>query len=174
MWDELRSAGLAVTEGVALAGLTTLRVGGPAPAVVECPDTEAVCTAVRALDAAGAPVLVLGGGSNLLVGDAGVDATVVHVGSSGLRELPDGLVEVDAGVGWEPLVERTVAAGLGGLECLSGIPGSTGATPVQNVGAYGVEIADVLDSVELLERASGERHWVSPAELGLAYRHSVL
>ncbi|GAB2931071.1 UDP-N-acetylmuramate dehydrogenase [Rhodococcus aerolatus] len=170
----LAADGLHVSRDVPLAGLTTLRVGGPAAALVTCPDTASLVTAVRTLDAAGEPLLVLGGGSNLLVGDDPVAATVVHVRSDGLRLADDGLVEADAGVGWDHLVRACVEAGLGGLECLAGIPGSTGATPVQNVGAYGVEVADVLDGVELLERATGERRWVPAAELGLGYRTSVL
>ena len=83
-------------------------------------------------------------------------------------------MSVEAGTGWEDLVERTVAAGFGGLECLSGIPGSTGATPVQNVGAYGVEVADVLVDVQLLERASGRVEWVGADALELGYRTSRL
>lgn len=171
--DRLSDAGVQVHHDLPLAGLTTLRLGGPAPTVLRCPDTDSVVAAVRACDEAGEPALVLGGGSNLLVADAGVDATVVHVVSAGLELGPDS-VRADAGVDWDALVAETVRAGLGGLECLSGIPGSTGATPVQNVGAYGVEVADLLAGVQLLDRSTGVVRWVDPAELGLGYRTSAL
>jgi len=158
-----------------MAELTTLRVGGPATTVLHCTSTDAAVAAVRALDQAGEPVLVLGGGSNLLVADSGFEGTVVRVASSQLQLSADGArVHADAGADWDVLVATTVAAGSGGLECLSGIPGSAGATPVQNVGAYGVEIASALHRVQLLDRASGEVDWVQPEQLALGYRTSAL
>ncbi|MEU2033178.1 UDP-N-acetylmuramate dehydrogenase [Nocardia amamiensis] len=159
-------------EDVRLAELTTLRVGGPA-LVAECATTEALVATVRALDAAGVPVLLLAGGSNLLVGDDGFDGVVVRVATTGVEIGTDGVV-AEAGANWDDVVDATVAAGLGGLECLSGIPGSAGATPVQNVGAYGAEVANLLRRVRLLDRASGEIRWVAPDELGFGYRTSVL
>lgn len=171
--DRLAGLGVHVRHDVMLADLTTLRLGGPAPTVLTCTDTAAVVAAVRACDGAGEPVLLLGGGSNLVVGDAAVEATVVHVRNDDVVLEAAG-VTAGAGTDWDTLVARTVAAGLGGLECLSGVPGSTGATPVQNVGAYGVEVADVLAQVQLLDRASGEVRRVGPAELGLGYRTSAL
>jgi len=134
---------------------------------------------VRAADAAGDPLLLLGGGSNVVIADEGVPGVALLVRSAGhtVEPLPDGgaLVSVEAGEDWDALVAATVGAGLGGLECLSGIPGSTGATPVQNVGAYGVEIADLLVDVDLYDRRTGEvRPHVPAAELGLGYRASVL
>ena len=124
-------------------------------------------------------VLVLGGGSNVVVADEGVPGTVLLVRARGrqIERLYDGtvLLTVEAGEDWDELVAGTVEVGLGGLECLSGIPGSTGATPVQNVGAYGVEVADVLVDVDLYDRRSGRiRPHVPAAELGLGYRASVL
>ena len=172
---QLEDAGGRVEPQVPLAELTTLRVGGPASRVVHCPTTAAVIAAVRTLDAAGEPVLVLGGGSNVLVADTGFAGTVVHVSTPEVSIADDGTcVRVAAGAPWDAVVAATVAAGRGGLECLSGIPGSTGATPVQNVGAYGVEIASVLQRVELLDRASGDVAWVGPQQLGLGYRTSAL
>lgn len=158
---------------VPMARLTTLRVGGPARAMLTCRDTETLVSVVRALDTAGAPALILGGGSNLLVADAGVDAVVVRVANDTVR-LGDGLVFAEAGAVWDAVVAHSVEGGFGGLECLSGIPGSAGATPVQNVGAYGVEVASLLRRVQLLDRASGEVRWISPDALGLGYRTSVL
>jgi UDP-N-acetylmuramate dehydrogenase len=163
----------------ALAPHTTLRVGGPADRLVEARSAAEIVEAVRAADAAGEPLLLLGGGSNVVIADEGVPGVALLVRSSGhtVEPLPDSgaLVTVEAGEDWDALVAATVGAGLGGLECLSGIPGSTGATPVQNVGAYGVEIADLLVDVDLYDRRTGEvRPHVPAAELGLGYRASVL
>jgi UDP-N-acetylmuramate dehydrogenase len=163
----------------ALAPHTTLRVGGPADRLVEARSATDIVEVVRAADAAGEPLLLLGGGSNVVIADEGVPGVALLVRSAGytVEPLPDGavLVTVEAGEDWDALVAATVGAGLGGLECLSGIPGSTGATPVQNVGAYGVEIADLLVDVDLYDRRTGEvRPHVPAAELGLGYRASVL
>ncbi|MCP3799036.1 UDP-N-acetylmuramate dehydrogenase [Allokutzneria sp. A3M-2-11 16] len=166
------------TEPVALAAHTTLRLGGPAARFVNATTAAELVEVVRAADAAREPLLVLGGGSNLVIADSGFDGTVVRIGTSGRRidRLSDGRVQltVEAGEDWDEVVAHTVANDLGGLECLSGIPGLVGATPVQNVGAYGVEITDVLVSVDLLDRESGQVRMVPAAELGLAYRTSVL
>ncbi|WP_425303376.1 FAD-binding protein, partial [Nocardia gipuzkoensis] len=133
--DLLAGTGARLRADARLAELTTLRVGGPA-LLAECATTEALVATVRALDAAGVPVLLLAGGSNLLVGDDGFDGVVVRVATTGV-EIVDGGVVAEAGANWDDVVGATVAAGLGGLECLSGIPGSAGATPVQNVGGEG-------------------------------------
>jgi UDP-N-acetylmuramate dehydrogenase len=158
---------------VPLAPLTTLRLGGPARRLVEAASAEEVVTALRAADEA---VLVMGGGSNLVIADAGWPGVVVRIASRGRRveRRPDGsvLLTVEAGEEWDDVVAATVAEGLGGLECLSGIPGRTGAVPVQNVGAYGVEIADALVDVDLYTAGAVRR--VPAADLGLAYRTSML
>jgi len=163
----------------ALAPHTTLRLGGPADRLVEAGSAREVVEAVRAADAAGEPPLLLGGGSNVVVADEGVRGTALLVRTRGrhVEKLHDGTVlfTAEAGEDWDALVAASVEAGLGGLECLSGIPGSTGATPVQNVGAYGVEVADVLLDVDLWDRRAGRaRPHVPAAELGLGYRASVL
>ncbi|WP_373279025.1 UDP-N-acetylmuramate dehydrogenase [Gordonia otitidis] len=162
-----------------LADLTTLRVGGPAHAIVHCRDTRSVVEEITALDAESEPVLVIGGGSNLLISDDGFDGTAVVIESERIdfgtgRESGRPYVTADAGVVWDSLVAATIDAGFGGLEYLSGIPGAAGATPVQNVGAYGVEVADVLRSVQVLDRRARTLRWVSPGELGLGYRTSTL
>jgi UDP-N-acetylmuramate dehydrogenase len=162
-----------------LAPLTTLRLGGPAGKLVEAMSADAVVQAVRDADAAGESLLLLGGGSNVVIADDGWPGTVVHVANTGrtVQRQPDGsvLLTVEAGADWDDVVAATVADGLGGLECLSGIPGRTGATPVQNVGAYGVEVADLLVDVDLYDRRTGAvRSHVPAAELGLGYRTSVL
>lgn len=171
--DDLATAGARVRRGVPLAELTTLRVGGPARLLAECPSIDVLVDVVRLLDDQGIPSLVLGGGSNLLVGDEGFDGVVVLVADNTIELHPDGVL-AHAGANWDTVVAATVDAGLGGLECLSGIPGSAGATPVQNVGAYGVEVASVLRRVRLLDRPTGEVSWVSPDELGFGYRTSTL
>jgi UDP-N-acetylmuramate dehydrogenase len=174
----LGADGLVDRGAVPLSDFTTLRLGGPAARFLAASSAEDVVAAVRAADSRGEPVLVLGGGSNLVVADEGFDGTVVQVASRGSKidSLGDGRVAltVEAGEDWDAVVCRTVEAGLGGLECLSGIPGSVGATPVQNVGAYGVEVGQLLISVDLLDRVSGEIRTLGVDELGLGYRTSVL
>jgi UDP-N-acetylmuramate dehydrogenase len=164
--------------GVALAAYTTLRLGGPAAAFVLAECEAELVAAIGAADRQEQRLLILGGGSNLVIADAGFDGSVVRIATRGRRldRLSDGVVQftVDAGEDWDAVVADAVDRGLGGLECLSGIPGLTGATPVQNVGAYGVEISDVLISVDLLDRRTGAVRTVPAAELKLTYRNSVL
>lgn len=164
--------------GVPLREYTTLRLGGPASRLVTAGTARELVDAVLAARAAGEPLLLLGGGSNLVIGDDGFDGTAVHVATRGfdIATGPSGhpVLTVEAGEDWDAVVARTVAEGFGGLECMSGIPGLVGATPVQNVGAYGVEIADLLYSVDLLDRASGEVRTVPRDALGLRYRTSSL
>jgi len=138
-----------------LARYTTLGLGGPARDFVTATTDEEVVAAVQAADAAGDPVLVLGGGSNLVIADEGFPGTVVHVATTGVsyERLGGGVeVTVAAGENWDDIVAATVAEGLAGLECLSGIPGRAGATPIQNVGAYGQEVAEAITSVRVLDR----------------------
>lgn len=159
-----------------LADLTTLGVGGPATRLLTATTTdELVAHARAAWD--DHEWLVLGGGSNLLVADSGFDGTVVLVRTSGVEADTDAdgvTVRVAAGEPWDAFVATTVANGWTGLEALSGIPGTVGAAPVQNIGAYGVELSDVLTRVEFLDAATGERTWVPAAELALGYRTSTL
>lgn len=164
----------ASTTGTALAPLTTLRLGGPARHLVEARTDDDVIRTVEHCDRTGEPLLLLAGGSNLVIADEGFDGTVLRIATRGIRIGTDGLLDVAAGEDWDAVVERTVAAGFGGLECLSGIPGSVGATPVQNVGAYGVELSDLLVEVELYDRRTEQVRVVTPTELGLGYRTSVL
>nr|WP_280200172.1 UDP-N-acetylmuramate dehydrogenase [Nocardia cyriacigeorgica] len=170
--DLLSGTGATIRDEVRLAELTTLRVGGPA-LVADCASTDTLVATVRALDAAGIPLLLLAGGSNLLISDDGFDGVVVRVGTTEVTFGTDGVL-AEAGANWDAVVAATVEAGFGGLECLSGIPGSAGATPVQNVGAYGVEVDRLLRRVRLLDRTTGEIRWAEPAELGFGYRTSVL
>ena len=153
----------------ALADLTTLRLGGPPARYEEAADEAAIIAAVRAADE---PLLVLAGGSNLVVADAGFPGTVVHITSRGVREDGNAL-EVAAGEPWDPLVARCVDAGLAGFECLSGIPGSVGATPIQNVGAYGQEVAETIVSVRAYDRELDMVLTVGAGECGFSYRSSA-
>ena len=176
--------GISAAPDATLAELTTLRIGGRPRALLECATAEAVIAAVRELDAAQRPVLVLGGGSNLVVAGGDLDLVVVAVRNQDLQYSDAAgdaaaagehlIVRAGAGLTWDDLVADTVERGCGGLECLSGIPGSVGATPVQNVGAYGVEVAQVLHRVRWYDRATGRDEWVTPDALELAYRTSVL
>jgi UDP-N-acetylmuramate dehydrogenase len=160
-----------------LADLTTLGVGGPIERLVEVTARDELVAAVREADDAGRPLLVLGGGSNIVAPDSGWPGDVVLVRTRGVarRDAADTVeLEVEAGEPWDDLVAFTVERGLAGMEALSGIPGSTGATPVQNVGAYGQEVAALISAVQVYDRAAGVERAFEPAELGFAYRDSRL
>jgi UDP-N-acetylmuramate dehydrogenase len=165
-------AGAAVAESVPLAPLTTLRIGPIARRLITCDTTDKVVAVLRALPR-GDQVLVLAGGSNVVLADHLTELTVVLLANTEIT-VAGHLIRAEAGAIWDDVVVTSLASGLGGLECLSGIPGSTGATPVQNVGAYGAEVADTISRVRLLDRRSGEDRWVAPGQLGFGYRHSVL
>jgi UDP-N-acetylmuramate dehydrogenase len=167
-------AGARVDESVPLAPLTTLRVGPVASRVITCTSNEQVVATLRHLDGQGAqPLLVLAGGSNVVIADTLTDLTVIRLANNKIR-VDGNIVRAEAGAVWDDVVVAAIAAGLGGLECLSGIPGSAGATPVQNVGAYGVEVADTITRVRLLDRSTGAVCWAPAGELGFGYRTSVL
>jgi UDP-N-acetylmuramate dehydrogenase len=138
---------------VPLRELTTMRVGGPAARFVAATETAELVELVRSADQDGDPVLVMGGGSNLIVGDQGVDGLVVQAATTNL-EIDGAVVRADAGLSWDAVVTAALDAGLAGLEALSGIPGSVGGTPIQNVGAYGALTSDVLTSVGVYDRSS--------------------
>ncbi len=164
-----------------LSELTTLRVGGPAERLVVAETAEQLVETVLEAERSGEPWLVLGGGSNVLVGDDGVEGVVVRVVTRGIERLPDApgsprpvRLRVQAGEPWDALVAHTVENGWSGIEALSGIPGSTGAAPIQNIGAYGQEIAESLVSVEVLDVDSGERRTMPAPELALGYRTSAI
>jgi UDP-N-acetylmuramate dehydrogenase len=164
------------TIGTALAAHTTLRLGGPAGRLVTATTEAAAVAAVRAAADAGSGPLILAGGSNVVIGDAGYAGTVVLLRTRGIRADPDGdrvRLRVAAGERWDDVVAAAVAAGWAGIECLSGIPGSTGATPIQNVGAYGQEVAETITGVRVYDRIRDRIVAMSPEECGFAYRTSV-
>ena len=142
-----------------IAPFTTLRVGGPAKVLVEVSTDEQLIEVVAECDAASEPVLLLGGGSNVVVGDSGFDGTVVRIATRGVEPVFDGedvVVTVAAGESWDRFVAAAVADGWSGVEALSGIPGSVGATPIQNVGAYGRDVAAVIEAVTAYDRTTGQ------------------
>ena len=157
------------SRGAPLAPLTTLRLGGPAARLVAATTAAEIVDAVRA---AGDELLLVGGGSNLVVADAGWPGTVVLIRSRGVT-VADDVVVAEAGEPWDELVARTVAEGRSGLECLAGIPGLAGATPVQNVGAYGQEVADTVVRVDAYDRQVGEVRTLGPEDCRFGYRDSL-
>jgi UDP-N-acetylmuramate dehydrogenase len=165
----LELGGAAVADDVPLAPLTTLRIGPVARRLITCTSTEQIVEVLRASD----DVLVLAGGSNVVLADDLADLTVVLLANTEIT-VADNIVRAEAGAVWDDVVVTSLAHGLGGLECLSGIPGSAGATPVQNVGAYGAEVADTIRRVRLLDRRTGEDRWVTPDTLQFGYRTSIL
>src|SRR5215831_5459836 len=177
-------AGPPVREQAALADYTTLRLGGPARRLVEAATEAEIVAEVQAADERCEPLLVLGGGSNLVVADEGFPGTVVHVTASGVRHRtaghgagPDGRGPVEltvaAGEDWDAVVAGCVGDGLTGLECLSGIPGRAGATPIQNVGAYGQEVAERIILVRVYDRARRAVIDLPGADCGFGYRTSA-
>ncbi|MBD0839065.1 UDP-N-acetylmuramate dehydrogenase [Streptomyces sp. TRM68416] len=154
-----------------LAPLTTFRLGGPATRLVTATTDAEVIAAVREADAAGTPLLLIGGGSNLVIGDKGFAGTALVVATKGF-ELVGTRLELAAGEVWTDAVARTVEAGLAGIECLAGIPGSAGATPIQNVGAYGQEVSSTITEVIAYDRHSGQTVTLTNDECAFTYRHS--
>ncbi|MGI8666254.1 MAG: UDP-N-acetylmuramate dehydrogenase [Jatrophihabitans sp.] len=159
-----------------LADLTTLRLGGPANRTVTASSAVELVDEVAAADATGEPVLLVGGGSNLVVGDAGWPGVVIRVASSELAIEPiagAACLRVAAGLPWDELVQLSLAEGLSGLETMSGIPGLTGATPIQNVGAYGAEVADVLCGLRVYDRQLRTVQAWTPQQCGFGFRTSA-
>ncbi|MBQ0828745.1 UDP-N-acetylmuramate dehydrogenase [Streptomyces tagetis] len=154
-----------------LAPLTTLRLGGPATRLLTATTDDEVVAAVREADDSGTPLLLIGGGSNLVIGDKGFDGTALHLATRGFA-LDGTTLELAAGEVWTDAVARTVEAGLAGVECLAGIPGSAGATPVQNVGAYGQEVAGTITEVVAYDREARETVTLANADCAFSYRNS--
>lgn len=163
--------------GAPLAPLTTLHLGGPARELVTCESAAEIVEVERAATASKTPLFVLGGGSNVVVADRGFDGAVLQVASRGIASSVDGgraRWVAEAGEPWDELVARAADEGLAGVECLAGIPGKVGATPMQNVGAYGQDVAQVITRVEALDRETGAARWLSREECRFGYRTSAL
>ncbi|WP_455905385.1 UDP-N-acetylmuramate dehydrogenase [Microbacterium sp.] len=166
-------------EPLKLATLTTLRTGGAPERMLEASTTAELVDALTDVWSRGDEWFVLGGGSNLFIGDEPFEGTVIRILTRGIEELPSPhagriRLRVQAGHGWDDLVAYAVEHGYAGLEAMSGIPGTVGASPVQNIGAYGQEIQETLVEVELIDEATGEVSVVPASELGLGFRTSVL
>jgi UDP-N-acetylmuramate dehydrogenase len=165
-----------VPEPVSLAAFTTLRLGGAPDHLVEVADEAQTLAALRAVQRPGHPLLILAGGSNVVIADEGFPGTVVLLRQRGIEtHKDDGIVTltVAAGHPWDDVAATAVANGWSGIESLSGIPGSAGATPIQNVGAYGQEVAETIMSVRAYDRLRDEIVTMPAAECGFAYRTSV-
>ena len=160
-----------IQQDIALAPLTTIRLGGPARYYAECTSSEAIRSCLQWAIAENLPVQVLGGGSNVLFADSGYDSLVLKVANRGI-EFSGATVQAAAGEDWDPFVAQCIERGLAGVECLSGIPGLVGATPIQNVGAYGQEVKDTIITVQALDRESLEEVAFTAAECHFAYRQS--
>lgn len=162
---------------VPLASYTTLGVGGPARWLVEVQSDEELLAAVRFARSHKAPFFLLGGGSNLLVSDAGYPGVVIHYAGTGRIEIhrrkTDTTISADAGVVWDSVVRLAVEKDCAGVECLAGIPGSVGGTPVQNVGAYGQEVADTIQNVHAIDLKTEKPVELTSAKCGFAYRRSI-
>ncbi len=165
---------------VPLSTLTTMQVGGPARELITVTTREQLIEVAIDTWDSNEPWLILGGGSNTIVADEGFDGTVIHVATTGIERQQDistapnhSTVRVAAGENWDGLVAWSISEGLAGIEALSGIPGSTGAAPIQNIGAYGQELSSVLTAVEFLDRYTQEISWIPASELKLGYRDSV-
>lgn len=165
-----------IQQQVPLAPLTTFKVGGPARYFIQACSEADVCAAVAEAHIRGWPLFVLGGGSNLVISDTGWPGLVLKIALTGIAEWREGtrmLFEAAAGEDWDGFVAHTVARNCAGIECLSGIPGTVGGTPVQNVGAYGQEVSATITSVRVLDRCSGRVHEIENADSGFAYRTSI-
>lgn len=168
----------APSDSTVLADLTTIKVGGPANILLHPTTEEELLAHVRELWQRGDDWLLIGGGSNMVISDEGFDGTVIHVATRGIEVVSQSetslSIRVQAGESWDTLVERLVARGWAGIEALSGIPGSVGAAPIQNIGAYGQEVASALDGIDFLDYSSGELVHLTTEELELGYRSSVI
>jgi UDP-N-acetylmuramate dehydrogenase len=162
-----------IHENVALAPLTTFGIGGPARYFIDAFDEQSVLDAAHWAKDKDLPLFILGGGSNLLVADAGFQGLVVKLAMQGIEWRRPAIVAARAGENWDCLVGLAVERNLGGIECLSGIPGSVGGTPVQNVGAYGQEVSEVIASVRAYDRHSDRIVELLNEDCGFRYRTSI-
>ncbi len=158
---------------VALGPFTTLGIGGPAKFFLKARSADEVREAVEWAKSNSEPLLVLGGGSNVLIADEGFDGLVLHLDLRGISASDDGVLQAAATEPWDRLVAMVVAKDWAGVECLSGIPGSTGATPMQNVGAYGQDVSETIIAVEVFDRSNGCITSLSNAECQFEYRNSI-
>ncbi len=165
-----------ILDHVPLAPLTTLQVGGPARYFAQAATPAEVSQAVDWANSRSLPLFILGGGSNLVIADRGFPGLVLRIAIGGIDQRPENgkqVFEAGAGIEWDALVARSVAARCAGLECMSGIPGTVGGTPVQNVGAYGQEVSDSITEVQALDLRDGQLRGLCAEACGFAYRGSI-
>jgi len=178
MTDTAPSDSTAPQHNALLADLTTIKVGGPAHTLLRPATEKDLLATVRDVWARGDEWLLIGGGSNMVISDDGFDGTVIHIATRGIQLVSQTdttlSLRVQAGESWDGLVAKLVSRGWAGLEALSGIPGSVGAAPIQNIGAYGQEVASVLDGIDFLDYDTSEFVHLTTAELELGYRNSVI
>ncbi|MDQ6801451.1 MAG: UDP-N-acetylmuramate dehydrogenase [Acidobacteriota bacterium] len=158
---------------IALGPFTTLGIGGPAKFFSQARSVDEVRQAVDWAKSNGEPLLVLGGGSNVLIADEGFEGLVLHLDLRGISAGDGGMLQAAASEPWDPLVAIAVGRNWAGVECLSGIPGSTGATPIQNVGAYGQDVSETIVAVEVFDRSNGDVTSLSNAGCQFEYRNSI-
>ncbi len=173
--DRAAASTMTTRRNVPLGPFTTLRVGGPADVFARAEDDDAIIVALRAAEDSDRPAWILGGGSNVLIADEGFRGTVIEIATQGIVIAPDlGHAQLTAASGerWDDVVRTAVEHGLGGIECLSGIPGRVGATPIQNVGAYGQEVADTIAAVRVFDRHEAREVTLAPEDCAFAYRDS--
>ena len=160
-----------------LSDLTTLHVGGPAKRVMHMHTEEELIARVKECDESNEPLLILGGGSNVLVGDLGFDGTVLIVETQGnsyeIDACSGGTLQVAAGENWDKFVEFTISKDLANLESLSGIPGTVGGAPIQNIGAYGHEVAEVIARIRTYDRKKKAIHTLMASDCDFSYRSSI-
>jgi UDP-N-acetylmuramate dehydrogenase len=169
-------SGLLIHEHVLLAPYTTLRIGGPARYLAEVASEAQLLEALELVRQNGWPLFVLGGGSNILVSDSGFPGLVIRVALCGIHTLKpedESVVRVAAGENWDDFVKRSVERNLAGIECLSGIPGTVGGTPIQNAGAYGAQISDTAKAVRVLDRTNLSISELNISDCGFGYRTSI-
>jgi UDP-N-acetylmuramate dehydrogenase len=160
-----------------LADYTSLGVGGPARTFIHAKSEEELISAIQSADASGEPLLIIGGGSNILIGDNGFEGTVIRVETTGnsyeIDACSGGTLQVASGVPWDEFVAFTLEKGLANLECLSGIPGTVGGAPIQNIGAYGHEVSEVIARVRTYDRTEKAIKTFTAAGCGFSYRSSI-
>ena len=158
---------------VALGPLTTLGIGGPAKFFQKAHSVDEVREAIDWAKSNDEQLLILGGGSNVLIADEGFDGLVLHLELRGISAGDDGILQASSSEPWDELVAMAVSRDWAGVECLSGIPGSTGATPIQNVGAYGQDVSETITKVEVFDRSNGRLTTLSNADCQFEYRNSI-
>lgn len=161
-----------IQNNIPLSPLTTIKLGGNASQYIACTNSEDIVAALQYAQKYNLHIHVLGGGSNTIFADAGFDGIIIHIQTKGIMASADGTLTAQAGENWDTVVQHAIAHTLTGIECLSGIPGSCGATPFQNVGAYGQEVSETIMRVDAIDRQTFEQISFTNTACQFAYRTS--